>query len=56
MCIGARVANAELHGFAARVIQDHKLELDPSNPKILPKVSVVARPTPSPKINFTKRT
>ena len=55
MCVGARIANNELYGIAARLVQDYKIKLDASNPPIERNVLLLMRPSPIPKLNFIKR-
>jgi len=56
MCLGARVAEVELHALTARVIQDWSLSLPSNSPKWrMAAFRGVMEPHPMPDITFTKR-
>lgn len=52
MCVGARVAQNEIHSFVSRICQDFKMTLDPLEQDIQSVSKLVQTPDPSPQIRF----
>ncbi len=54
MCLGSRVAQAELNSAIVRLVQDYVIEVDRSKPYT--KTSkLFLEPSPYPKVTFTPR-
>lgn len=52
MCVGARLAQNEIHSFVSAVCRNFELTLDPPNQKIGSAPRLVNTPFPSPRIRF----
>lgn len=52
MCVGARVAQNEIHSFVSKICHDFKLTLDPPEQDIRPVSKLVVTPDPAPRIKF----
>lgn len=52
MCVGARVAQNEIHTFVSRLCHDFCMTLDPPEQDIKPVSKLVIGPDPSPRIRF----
>jgi cytochrome P450 len=52
MCVGARVAQNEMHTFVSRICRDFKLTLDPPDQDVKAVSKLVFTPDPSPRIRF----
>jgi len=52
MCVGARVAQNEIHSFVSRICKEFKLTLDPPEQDVKAVSKLVMTPQPSPRIKF----
>ena len=52
MCVGARVAQNEIHSFVSKICHDFKLTLDPPEQNIRAVSKLVMTPEPAPRIKF----
>jgi len=55
MCLGARVAQAELHAMIARLVRAFRFKTDVSAARWEVRNDFLTKPTPFPKINFERR-
>lgn len=52
MCVGARVAQNEIHTLISRVCHDFRLALDPPEQEVQSVAKLVNTPVPAPRIHF----
>lgn len=55
MCLGARIAQAELHALLARTVRTFRLRLDPPGQRWAVRNDFLTKPDPFPRIAFEPR-